>query len=357
MSTLTTVARERCKHQMITVMCAICSPRRAAKEPVKRKVATAHGEAGASAASLQALGIVVLHTHGGRTHCMMDHLNESTVLVHISGSPFLWAFEEILRRAPNVKTIQVIPSAYAKLLPDSHLRLCAARGVNVALGHIRPELAWEEPRIVSPQYHLQRKFMLGLSGEQRQLFDELVQLGFESASIAARYFCLGGEEYMPQRLVAAEYGIPGGRNSSVSEKVLGVLHYLDDTIEVGEGAKQVSRAMRQAVIRLRPYLASAERRMQLEKELGVTLPSNFPLSRVEVFRRLLEDMRSGRLRKVLLAYPKDLLVLTKRFGLDGLPTPAYRTLVAIGEVLGGITRERVRQLEERALALLEIVEE
>jgi RNA polymerase sigma factor (sigma-70 family) len=46
--------------------------------------------------------------------------------------------------------------------------------------------------------------------------------------------------------------------------------------------------------------------------------------------------------------PRMRLVITRRFGLDGQPP---RTLEQVGDELG-ITRERVRQIESRALAEL-----
>lgn len=105
-------------------------------------------------------------------------------------------------------------------------------------------------------------------------------------------------------------------------------------------------------------LASAERRVQLAKDLGVPcLAASFPLVRVDVFQRLIVAQRTGRLTALMLDHARDVEVLMRRFGLDDLQRPAYRTLSEIGEAMGGITRERVRQLEERGLGLLGIVKE
>jgi DNA-directed RNA polymerase sigma subunit (sigma70/sigma32) len=45
-----------------------------------------------------------------------------------------------------------------------------------------------------------------------------------------------------------------------------------------------------------------------------------------------------------------------RFGLD-LEGGVYRTLQTVGDMIGGVTRERARQLEERALGALGILED
>ena len=66
-----------------------------------------------------------------------------------------------------------------------------------------------------------------------------------------------------------------------------------------------------------------------------------------------ERLRSigARRRSMLRLNPRQQRVLTERFGLDG---GRPKTLEEVGEVLG-ITRERVRQLETRALRELRSV--
>jgi RNA polymerase primary sigma factor len=64
-------------------------------------------------------------------------------------------------------------------------------------------------------------------------------------------------------------------------------------------------------------------------------------------------LRSAELKRALLCLsPRGRSVLMRRFGLDGNPP---QTLEQVGESLG-ITRERVRQLEARALRELRSVE-
>ena len=64
------------------------------------------------------------------------------------------------------------------------MALCRARGVEVNSGHIRPDLVWEDDRVVSRHYDAQRRFMSTLSGPQKALFDELLALGFDAAGLA-----------------------------------------------------------------------------------------------------------------------------------------------------------------------------
>lgn len=345
---------ERCKHNMVKIACDVCSPHRAAKQPMRRNGSTYHGAAALSAETMTANGVAVVRTANGRHHLATDRLNEHTALVHIDGHPFVWALEEIVKHAPNVKIIQVIPSMFDKI-HNSHREVCAARGVRIVPGHVRPDLAWEDGRIISPQYQAQRKFMLGLSGEQRALFDELLALGFERAQITARYFCLGGEDYVPQRVLAEQFGFATGQNAVVSRHIVATLYYLDDTIEAGEDSKRAATTMRVTVARLRPLVATAEARVRVEAELGVQLAPNFPLARLDVLRRLVMDKRSGRLAEVLKNRPNDLRAVALRFGLDE-GARVYRTLHVVGDMMGGVTRERARQLEERALAALGIEE-
>jgi hypothetical protein len=342
---------ERCIHNLLKGTCATClPPQRPTRAPVKRDP-TRHSAP--ALGSLSDDGIAVVRTARGREHCGVERLDKDTTFVHIDGPGFLWAFEEILKRAPNLRTIQLIPSAHAKL--RGHLELCAARGVEVVRGHYKPELAWEDDRIVNPQYEPQRRFLRTMGGDQRRLFDELLAMGFESATIAARYFCLNDEPYAPMRVLVDEYDYSKGHVSIISVKVLSVLHYLDDTTVVGDAARLAAATMRARVGRLRPYLASADLRRRLAEEMGLpALPATLPLARAETLKAVLKAKRDGRIAAIRAEHPRDHEALVLRFGLEEVGV--YRTLLEVGQRMGGITRERARQLEERGLSLLGISE-
>jgi hypothetical protein len=350
-----TMMTTRCIHGFLAGACATCLPaQRPTRVPIRRaQVGRASSLEPIGRYDAPVAGFVVVHTSRGRSRCGVEAVNEETTHVHIDGGPFLWTIQEILARGPRVKTIQVIPSMYAKV--RGGLALCAARGVSVVQGHHRPELRWAEHRIISPEYEAQRKFMRWLSGTQRAEFNELIALGFEQAEIAARYYCLSDEAFMPQRLLAREYGYPEGSNAAISVTVLAVLYYLDDSVEVGDASRRRAQAMRQQVGRLRPYLASAAARQRLLDDLGVSsLAADFPLARADVLRGILAAQRDGRLAALEVSHPKHYRALALRFGLDEA-MGVYRKLEEVGKILG-FTRERARQLEERALGLLNIAD-
>jgi hypothetical protein len=232
-------ASERCIHNMVKTVCSFCSPPRKPRVPVKSDKPTVHGAAVGSLDPPRH-GIAVVHTSTkSRAHSLTDieQIDQGVDFVHISGHPNLWAVEAVVARLPKLKTIQVIPGMLDAFRGRAR-ELCAARGIQVVGGHVRPEVAWEGDRIGNPQYTDQRRFLLKVSGEQRALFEELLALGFDAARMAARYFCLADEEYVPMRLLAAEYGYAAGHASVVSEVILSTLYYLDEGIEVGEGARR-----------------------------------------------------------------------------------------------------------------------
>ncbi len=349
----------RCKHNMVAVACAFCAPPRIPNVPSRRQEATTHAAAAVAGDTLDVHGIVVVHTSGGsaRADISMREINSRTRTVHINGTPFLWAINEILRRGQNIKVIQMIPSMLPKCR-QGHINLCTARGVDVRGGHIRPDLVWEDGRAVSRHYDAQRRFMAGLSGPQKVLFDELLAFGFDAAAMAKRYYRLDESDGITQAKLAAEFGLNEADNARVSGSVLAVLYYLDSTTRVGDVSERRARAMRKTVERLRPFVASIEHRATFVAELGLTtLAAEFPMARAETLRMILATVRDGRIDALRLEDPRGVEAITLRFGLDELERGVYRKLVDVGTMMGGISRERVRQLEERALATIGIVED
>lgn len=350
---------ERCLHGLHKTTCALCSPPRPVRVPVRSEKVTAHGAA-AGMVDPKKYGIAVVRTaNTSRGHVLIniESIEPDVEVVHIAGSTFLWVFDAILAHLPKLTTIQVIPSALDRV-GGSARTLCAARNVRIVSGHVRPELAWDDDRIGNPLYDGQRRFLLGMSGEQLALFDELIALGFDAAKMTARYFCLNGETYAPQRLLAADYGYAKGAIHAVSGWILAVLYYLDSTVEVGQISHRRASSLREHVAKLRPLLASAEHRQRLIRDLGVpAFADGFPLARVEVFKKLLIALRTGRLDRLKRDSSRSHEAIVLRFGLDRVDAPVYRTLKEVGEMMGGITRERARQLEEQALECLGIKEE
>lgn len=346
----------KCKHGIRSDWCAYCSglmlakatPRRAEHRAV---VGTVHAAGVMSKEQVSAFGHVLISTHGTRykTHAF-DHLDDSVLLVHIDGHPFVWTIELILDRAPNVRKIQVIPTMRRKIT-ETHLKLCRDHGVEIVAGHFRPEMAWKGERITSPSYAGQRNFLKSLTGEQKALFEELLALGFEEVRMAARYYCLDGGDYIPQHVVAAEYGYGDKNNSLVSRKINGILLYLDPGFQTGKDSRDWTERLKARVTRTRAVVEKENYREIFCRELGVDhLPEGLYPSQFEEYRTVVMAHQVGKVEALRSHDSRYVEILKMRFGLDG---GRVRTLQEIGDLFG-ITRERIRQLEEMALELLGI---
>ncbi|WKZ28625.1 MAG: sigma factor-like helix-turn-helix DNA-binding protein [Patescibacteria group bacterium] len=326
--------------------------------PARSEVKTEFGNSAVNAKQLLQAGIHVVRPKFGKEDQSFRTLDDKVTFVHVDGAPMLWAVELVLERAPNLQTFQVLPSMHRRLHPDSALKLLAERGVAVQTGHVRPELAWEPGRIISKTYEPQRQFLLRLEGEQRTLFEELVAMRWDSALMTARYFCLDGEEYIPQRELCPMFGLAPILEHAISAYINGILYYLDGGFPANKRSRQMAAMLKRRVEKLRPLLKSAEQRQALAKELGLAaLPANLPLARLDVLKELVAARRDGRLRALASSSQANFgRAIELRFGLDGSVPSTYRTLEEVGEEMGGITRERARQLEERALEILGISE-
>lgn len=245
---------ERCIHGMSKESCSFCNPR---NSTVKRRVRTTkerkdarhpprlfESEPDTRMTSPPSRYHVVVITRGNKTNSTLGDVNATTQVVHISGSPFHWVVEEILKRAPNLQKLEVVPSLFDRVASAS-LELCHKRNVKVVSGYHSPELAWEKSRIQpSPKYLEQRDFLENLSEERRKLLDKLVAIGVEQAQMAVRYFCLEGQEYITQRQLADEWGIVGtGVVNQISTKINALLYFLNPSFEVSESAKKSAKAI------------------------------------------------------------------------------------------------------------------
>lgn len=357
---------EICKHGIVKEWCALCNPpkpKRPRRQPKEQERTTVHGAGVIHQQELFQSEWVIVQVWRKRNNFNLARLSERTKLVHIDGHPFVWLIKEILKRAPKLETIQVTPTMGQKI-SDSTRKMCAKRNVCFRTGYWRPEYAWEEGENRSPFYVAPRAFLMSLEGEQKELFDELLALGFASAEMTSRYFCLKGEEFISQRALGEEFGFSGmGAASKVSAWVNGVIHYLDPEFEVGQDSSRRARNLKQRVRRIRRLLARTtiekerlaneqQRLAMLAKTIGVTeLPEGLPLARLDIFEALVKAKNDGSLEELKKRRSKAHLVIVLRFGLeDG----KYKTLQEVAGLLGGLTRERIRQLEEQGLAILNI---
>ncbi len=274
-----------------------------------------------------------------------DEIGERTDFVHIHGRPFLWSIVEILRRAPNLKKLRVIPTEERHLTEATHIALLKERGVEICVGHHRPELAWEKGEVRHRTYELQKNFFINMSIEQKKLFEELVAFDFESALVMRRYFCLDGEEYMTYAQLASEYGY-SGNDSVISYQIYAIFRYLDPTYETNDSSLRYARNLVARVALLRETIANQDWMKRVTEQLGLPrLPDGMPLAHLEDLKVIVEAKRRGYFD----ADSRDHKMILQRFGLDG--SLVWTTLSVVGDDYG-LSRERVRQIEVEILAAL-----
>jgi hypothetical protein len=285
-------------------------------------------------------------------------ISSRTEKVHLAGFPFLWAVEEILRRAPNLKVLQVVPTMM-RHVPESsrHLATLKAHGVKIVTGYDRPEVAWAtNNECRDPRYRRLRQMLL--RPENRAQLDELCELGFEMAHYARRYFCLDNEEYVPYRILSAERGIHVRQDHAVSAYINGIIHVLDPTYQVNIRSASFARSLVKRADQARELRKNGAEMQALLERLGVSAwPQGLPLARADIYERVLKAWRADGLGAL---EDRERFVIVCRFGLDG---HSVRTLLELGNAMSqtrhpdhALSRERVRQIEAEALFRLGIDE-
>lgn len=340
--------RDRCKHGVMAVGCALCSP--VPRSPPPRQPRHTHeastGGGDPRHRRVQSpplpLNFAILHTNN-RASCekAAARFGPEVTVVHLDGFPFLWAVELVLARAPNLQVLQLTPRQVDQVHEDSHVALCKARGVRIQAGYARHDLDLPD-RGPTPQFHVQRRFLKGLGGEQLADWTELLTMGFEAALVTARYFCLSGEDYVPMRAVAIEFGCPKPRASFTSNRTNACLRYLDPTFPAGGEATRRARAMRDQVTRLKPLLASAAARAEEARKIHLPyLPRRLPFADLDLYKRVLSLYRVGAFDKIRRRDERRARMIELRFGLDRLDAPEARTLQEVANHFG-VSREWVR---------------
>lgn len=301
-----------------------------------------------------------------RQNMCLEKLDKTTTFVHIHGMPFAWAIKAILEKAPNLKTIQVIPSLRDYMLPSGAFRLCKDHGIAVVTGHALPTQRWKRRENRKPSYVAWQKMFLSLDGKSRDLFEELCALNIRDALVTRRYFCLSGEPFMTQSQLSKEFGLSKKKNraTSVSVCVHAVMRYLGKRTSNGDLVVRRASTIRRRVKRMRSKAQNDAREAAVREEFvrsfGYKIPAKIPPGKMEVLRGILACFEDGRIDKLAKAKPRMHMILLYRFGLERWQdlriADNCRDLNDIGLMLGGITRERVRQLEAKALAFLGIAE-
>lgn len=353
---------ERCKHGMLAQTCNLCNQQKRQEElakqlPQNRGKTTDHGRKAVPSEKAQSFRLIRVHAKKG--HASLEQLGPLVSTVHILGHPFLWLIELILGGAANVKYIQVIPSMVAKF-GQPHRDLCAARGVQIIGGHVEPSMAWDDGEFhETGLYKAQQRFMEGLEGEQKALFDELEGFGFEEAECALYYYGLRDHERKSQSVLYMDYGL--SVSGLISRWVNGVIRYLDDSYKTGKDSVLKAGALKKRVARLRQRFQSAaniqEFHDKLKAEYGIDeFPVGIKPARLETLGKIWLAKKSGELDRLRVEHSNQRQALMLRFGLYAGYPSVYRTLQEVGGIMC-ITRERVRQLEEGALEKLGIYED
>lgn len=338
-----------CKHRMEEEWCAICV--RGAEEPKRipsrRTTTSVFGVEALSAQTLvRYVSVSTVGLHEGEDS-FEGVVGPETEFVHINGHPFVWALKDIFKQAPNLLAIQVSPRQ-AHNLKEKHKKLCQEHKVAIRYGYHRPQSAWAEDENRSSHYHAQQRFFTTLTGEQQALFKEAMKLGFKAALITSRYFCLNGEKYIPLHKLAEEFGFTQSA-THVSHYVNACIAYLDPTFKASQDAQRTTGTLTRQVERVRAIVATEEAQKTYCHSLGVQqLPERLFPSRFEQFEKVLAAQRDGRIDNL---DPRLRSIVIDSFGLN--EQQRCQTLGEIGIKLG-VTKERVRQLLERALTKLQI---
>ncbi len=309
-------------------------------------------------------GYVIVSTHYGSGNTGFDLLNRDTITVHIDGTPYLWALEKILTASPNLKIIQITPRQEF-MLSKRHRRLCKKRRVTLAFELHSVNNRWKVDECRSPYYKQQREFLLNLHGNQRNRFETLLQIGLKAAQVTARYFCLNGEGYLPQRAIAKEFGFRERSQHYISQFVNATLLYLKYShvsFTPGKNSRRYVKTMRMQVIqakkreiRVMAEKKEVERRKKIQDKLGIpSLADDYPLDCIPTLQKLLKAQASGKLQQVKENHLGAWRSVVLRFGLDNPRRATYRTYQEVAVKLGGLSRQRAQQLEQRGLKLLGI---
>lgn len=262
---------------------------------------------------------VTVSTQYGRGHASFESVTPTTKKVHVAGHPFLWALEDIFRRAPELKVLQIIPSKKHWMQKGRYKEICREHDARVVIAcHQRKQQ--KEMYRPSRAYQRKRRKFLYLQGEVKEKFEELLAMDCLEARVTARYFCLHNEPYISERIVAQEFHLRGD-DRDVSLYVHSMRRYLFPLARVSYEAKA-----RAGMILRRVRIHRGDIELPAPKPpRDPSLPSNLLENRITVYRRLQKAWKEGRLDKLLPDHPLWYEVLVRRYGLNGNGKPMHRS--------------------------------
>ncbi len=304
---------------------------------------------------------IAINTKKGRDYPGFQSLSDKTHYVHINGILYLWALLKILELAPNVKRIRIIPSQHIKL-GNVVQSLCRDNHIEITAGCQHPEYSSKHHHPRNKRYFEHQAFLKGLAGKQKKLFDELIRFKIKAALMTARYFCLNGEDFVPQRLIAKQFGFKERRQDFISMKIIAILYYLDPSIEAGKMSKRYAGIIKRAVKKQRQAIEDKRQRQETQRltqdrlnPFGLDeLPAGLPKRLYELFFRLLKARQVGRLSALKDQDFRAHRVICLRFDLEQPQPRIFRTLKETAHAMGYRKRQNVHPYEERALQFLGI---
>ena len=245
----------------------------------------------------------------------LESLDTTSKHVHINGIPFLFVIRYLVKNLPQLKSIRVTPQMEQRL-KEHHLALLQEHGVQLETGYIRKGSGWKDKNCRFHRYKKNRAFFLGLSAESKEAFEELLTYKVPEALIAARYFCLSNESYVPlHRLHEVMEGVSKGA-TRLSLQINGLKDYLLKRQEEGERGV-VYRSIARKLNACKDEEERKRKNLELAKtlqSLGLTsVPKNIPEDLISVYAKLKGMYEDGRLRKKL--NPEEFRAVVVHFGL------------------------------------------
>ncbi len=278
---------------------------------------------------------------------VVEMLHPGVTVVRFKTFPYPWSLREMFKRAPLVHTL-LMPRATRLQIEESaaHKNIFAEHPVRLASSELTGK---KRVGFKMGSYKERQKFMLSLDTDRQELFDELLAFNFIEAEITHRYFCLGGEEYLPPKDVAKIFGCSQG---GLQVWVGMVLYYLDSPLEVPKQSIDFVPGLEKQVRCERERLQDIEvQKQELAKHGLKKVPMGMSLRCIEDYALVYRAWQIDELSEMTVA-ESERAVLVARYGLED---NVFKTLEEIG-AKRGITRERVRQVEGVALRKLRRLE-
>lgn len=190
-----------------------------------------------------------------------------------------------------------------------------------------------------------------MDGAAKELFNEMLEHGIIAAEIAARFFCLRGEEYITLAelsLCDPQWKLPISR---LSAKISAVLFLLDPTVRISEESRRTAgmilRRLERARKAKRAQNAAKEKRAMIAgcieraRKMGFGFPKDLPEQKIPVYFELLQKKREGELKNLQRSCPKVHRALVLYFGLDRPSAPEYRTMDEVKSIMNFNSRQAV----------------